>query len=108
MRPYSEQTAQVIDRAIRQIVDECYTKAVDLLTRERGRLEALAAVLLREESLNEAQMRTAAGLEGRPAPERALAVAADRCVAATWTTMSSACVADGRTMMERTTPYQFV
>jgi len=74
MRPYSEQTAQVIDRAIRQIVDECYTKAVDLLTRERGRLEALAAVLLREESLNEAQMRTAAGLEGRPAPEPALAV----------------------------------
>jgi len=74
MRPYSEQTAQVIDRAIRQIVDECYNKAVDLLTRERGRLEALAAVLLREESLNEAQMRTAAGLEGRPAPEPALAM----------------------------------
>jgi cell division protease FtsH len=74
MRPYSEQTAQAIDRAMRQIVDECYTKAFDLLTRERGRLEALAAVLLREESLNEAQMRSAAGLEGRPAPELALAV----------------------------------
>jgi cell division protease FtsH len=69
MRPYSEQTAQAIDRAIRQIVDECYTRAVEMLTRERGRLEALAAMLLREESLNEAQMRTAAGLEGRPAPE---------------------------------------
>jgi cell division protease FtsH len=74
MRPYSEQTAQVIDRAIRQIVDECYTKAVDMLTRERARLEALAAVLLREESLNEAQMRIAAGLESRPAFEAVLAV----------------------------------
>jgi cell division protease FtsH len=74
MRPYSEQTAQVIDRAIRQIVDECYTKAFDLLTRERGRLEALAGVLLRVESLNEAQMRTAAGLEARPASEPALAM----------------------------------
>jgi cell division protease FtsH len=74
MRPYSQQTAQGIDRAIRQIVDECSTKAVDLLTRERGRLEALAVVLLREESLNEAQMRTAAGLEARPVAEPALAV----------------------------------
>jgi cell division protease FtsH len=74
MRPYSEQTAQAIDRAIRQIVDECYTKAVEVLTRERGRPEALAAALLREDSLKETQMRTAAGLEGRPAPEAALAV----------------------------------
>jgi cell division protease FtsH len=72
-RPYSEQTAQAIDQAIRRIVDECYAKAVDMLTRERGRLEALSEVLLREESLDEAQMRTAAGLEPRRVPENAIA-----------------------------------
>jgi cell division protease FtsH len=72
-RPYSEQTAQAIDQATRRIVDECYAKAVDLLTRERGRLEALAEALLREESLDEAQMRAAAGLDARRAPENAIA-----------------------------------
>jgi len=72
-RPYSEQTAQAIDRATRRIVDECYAKAVDLLTRERARLEALTEALLREESLDEAQMRAAAGLEERPAPENPIA-----------------------------------
>jgi cell division protease FtsH len=73
-RPYSEQTAQAIDQAIRRIVDECYATALDLLTRERGRLTTLAAALLREESLDEAQMRAAAGLAGRHLPEHALAV----------------------------------
>ncbi|MBK9712461.1 MAG: ATP-dependent zinc metalloprotease FtsH [Kouleothrix sp.] len=73
MRPYSEATAQAIDRAIGQIVDECYAKAVDLLTRERGRLNSLAETLLREESLDEAQMRAAAGLDERRAPESPIA-----------------------------------
>jgi cell division protease FtsH len=72
-RPYSEQTAQAIDRATRRIVDECYAKAVDLLTRERARLEALTEALLREESLDEAQMRAATGLEERPAPDNVIA-----------------------------------
>jgi len=72
-RPYSEQTAQAIDQATRRIVDECYAKAVEVLTRERGRLEALSEALLREESLDEAQMRAAAGLEERRVPENAIA-----------------------------------
>ena len=72
-RPDSEETARLIDQATRRIVDESYAKAVDLLTRERGRLEALAEALLREESLNEAQMRAATGLEEHPAPENAIA-----------------------------------
>lgn len=64
-RPYSEETAQAIDQATRRIVDECYAKAVDLLTRERQRLEALTEALLREESLNEDQMREVTGLPAR-------------------------------------------
>ena len=65
-RPYSEETAQAIDEATRRIVDECYATAVDLLTRERGRLEALTEALLREESLNEAQMLEVTGLQHHP------------------------------------------
>ncbi|MFL5800326.1 MAG: ATP-dependent metallopeptidase FtsH/Yme1/Tma family protein, partial [Roseiflexaceae bacterium] len=68
-RPYSEETAKAIDQATRRIVDECYQKALDLLTANRDRLVALAQALLREESLNEAQMRVVTGL-----PERAAAV----------------------------------
>lgn len=72
-RPYSEETAQAVDQATRRIIDECYVKAVDLLTRERHRLDALAEALLREESLNEEQMREAAGLEDRVLPPNEVA-----------------------------------
>ncbi len=68
-RPYSEETAKAVDQATRRIVDECYQKALDLLTANRDRLVALAQALLREESLNEAQMRVVTGL-----PERTAAV----------------------------------
>ena len=74
VRPYSEETARAIDGAIRRIVDESYTKAVDLLTRERARLEALTEALLREESLNEEQMLAAIGLTGRVGHDNPIAL----------------------------------
>lgn len=67
-RPYSDSTAQMIDDATKRIIDECYAKAVDLLTRERARLEALTELLLQEESLNEEQMLAATGLSRRQLP----------------------------------------
>lgn len=70
-RPYSEETARTIDRATRRIVDECYAKAIELLTEHRDRLEALAEALLREETLDEAQMRAVTALE--PQPESTIA-----------------------------------
>ncbi len=70
---YSKQTAQAIDQATRRIVDECYTKVLDPLTRERARLDGPTEALLREESLDEAQMRAATGLEDRPVLENAIA-----------------------------------
>jgi cell division protease FtsH len=73
-RPYSEETARAVDQAVRRIVDESYARALDLLTANRARLDALTEALLREESLDEAQMRAAAGLEERPAPENVVAV----------------------------------
>jgi len=72
-RPYSEQTAQAIDQATKRVVDESYTKALDLLRSNRERLDALAAALLREESLGEAQMLEVTGLAKHEVAERALA-----------------------------------
>jgi cell division protease FtsH len=64
-RPYSDTTAEAIDLATKRIIDESYAKAIDLLTRERARLEALTEILLQEESLNEDQMFAATGLSKR-------------------------------------------
>jgi cell division protease FtsH len=65
-RVMSEETARAIDQATRRIVDECYEKAVTLLSEERERLDALVDALLREESLDEARMRVVTGLpDGR-------------------------------------------
>ena len=72
-RPYSEETARAIDGAVRRIVDECYARALDLLTRERARLDALAEALLREESLDEGRMLAVTGLQGRPAFQNPIA-----------------------------------
>jgi cell division protease FtsH len=72
-RPYSEQTAEAIDQATKRIVDESYTKALELLRSNRERLDALAKALLREESLGEAQILDVTGLAKHEVAERALA-----------------------------------
>jgi cell division protease FtsH len=71
-RPYGEGTADAIDHATRQIIDECYAKARALLAQNQDRLEALAAALLRAESLDEAEMRRVTGLGELQAPVDAL------------------------------------
>jgi cell division protease FtsH len=72
-RPYSEDLAQAIDRATRRIVDESYAKALDLLTRERARLDALTRTLLQAESLDEQQILAATGLPARARPDNPIA-----------------------------------
>ena len=61
-RPYSEATAQTIDRAVRRIVDNAYAKAIELLNTNRDKLEALAQTLLREDSLDEKQILAATNI----------------------------------------------
>jgi cell division protease FtsH len=56
-RWYSEETAERVDQAIKQIVDDAYAESVALLTRERVKLEALAEALLKRESLDESEIR---------------------------------------------------
>jgi cell division protease FtsH len=72
-RPYSDETARAIDAATRRIIDESYQKALDLLTENRARLDALAHALLKEETLDEQQMLAVTGLEGRPQFENPIA-----------------------------------
>jgi cell division protease FtsH len=72
-RAYSEATAEAIDRATRRIVDDSYRKAIDMLTTNRARLDALTQALLREESLDETQMREVTQLPRQRARENTIA-----------------------------------
>lgn len=55
-------TLDTVDAEMRRIVDECYESAVRQLREHRGRLDALAAALLENETLEEAAAYRAAGL----------------------------------------------
>ncbi len=48
-KPYSEQTAEIIDKEISNIIEGQYQRAVDLLTKEKDKLTQLAEYLLDKE-----------------------------------------------------------
>ncbi len=48
-KPYSEQTAQIIDKEISDIIEEQYKRAIELLTKHKDKLTELAEVLLDRE-----------------------------------------------------------
>ena len=48
-KPFSEETARVIDDEIHKMVEECYSKAKELLTDNREKLNQLAEILLLKE-----------------------------------------------------------
>ncbi|MCL4508752.1 MAG: AAA family ATPase, partial [Chloroflexi bacterium] len=75
-RPFSEETVRAVDHATQRIINECYSHAVDLLARERHRLDSLARALLKEESLGEDEILEVTGLQNDPrTPEYAAATA---------------------------------
>ncbi|MDO9530530.1 MAG: hypothetical protein Q7O12_00130, partial [Deltaproteobacteria bacterium] len=51
-KDFSEETARVIDHAIKNLVFNSYNQARDLLTTHRAQLEALAQALLEKETLD--------------------------------------------------------
>jgi cell division protease FtsH len=61
-RPYSEGTARDVDSEVKRIAEECFDEAMRLLRENRSKLDALAAALLKEDSLDEAQVLAAAGI----------------------------------------------
>ena len=50
-KPFSERTAECIDEEVRRIVDEAVALAREIITTERERIEALADVLLKKETI---------------------------------------------------------
>ena len=48
-KPYSEQTAELIDREISEIIETQYQRAIALLTEHKDKLTELAEVLLEKE-----------------------------------------------------------
>jgi len=61
-KPYSEATAQLIDDEMRRIVEESQAQAEQTLADHRSQLDALAQALLRNDSLDEAEILKVAGI----------------------------------------------
>jgi cell division protease FtsH len=68
-KPYSEETAALVDAEVRQIVEECLKQAQAMLASHRSELDSLAKALIREESLDEAQVLEVTGLKPQPQPQ---------------------------------------
>lgn len=65
VQDYSDQTAQAIDQAVREIVEAAQAKAMDILTREQERLHNLAKALIEKESLDSLAIDDILGLNSR-------------------------------------------
>jgi cell division protease FtsH len=61
-KPYSEDTAQKIDREIQKIIGDCAAVAHELLAAHRHELETLVKALLERETLDERQILEVTGL----------------------------------------------
>jgi len=65
-RPYSDDTARLIDAEVRRILDESYAEAARLLRQQRHELDALANALLEHETLDEQEIRDVTRLREEP------------------------------------------
>jgi cell division protease FtsH len=63
--PSSPLTQQLVDEEVRRIVDEAERDVIELLERERDRLEALAGALLESETLDQLEAYEVAGVDVR-------------------------------------------
>jgi cell division protease FtsH len=61
-RNYSDQTALLIDQEIRRIIDECYARAKEELSKHKDKLKLLAERLLEKEVMDVEEIRTLLGL----------------------------------------------
>src|SRR5256884_2308843 len=64
-RPYSDATAELIDDEIRRIAEECQADAERLLSEHRAQLDALAHALLKDDSLDEAEILQVTGIKAQ-------------------------------------------
>ncbi|TFW10143.1 cell division protein FtsH, partial [Oxalobacteraceae bacterium OM1] len=71
-RPFSEETARLIDLEVQRIISECHDEAVRLLREHRRALDALVQALLEHETLDEQEILDVTGLPPAPALEDVL------------------------------------
>ena len=62
-RSYSETTAALIDSEVKRITEECFDHALQVLTTNRDKLDALAHALLEHDTLNEDEIQQVIGVE---------------------------------------------
>jgi len=62
----SDAMLAAVDEEVRRITDECYSDARKLVRENRGKLDAIVAKLLAHETLEEADIYAAAGIEPPP------------------------------------------
>jgi len=60
-KPYSDETARMIDEEVRKLIDEAYEKTKDLLTMRRSEVEKLATALLDSEVLFQSDVEALIG-----------------------------------------------
>ncbi len=77
-KPFSEETARIIDSEVLRIINECHDEAWRLLTDHRAQLDALAQALLEHETLDENQILEVTGLTPVPASGAKAAESASR------------------------------
>ena len=75
-RPFSEETARLIDAEVRRIIEDSHTQARSLLSEHRKQLDALATALLKRETLDEKEILDVTGLPPAPALDGAKVVKA--------------------------------
>jgi cell division protease FtsH len=63
----SQETHRLIDQEVRKLVDDAYEEVLQVLGDNRPKLDALAQALLERETLDEAEVYAAAGVERSPA-----------------------------------------
>ena len=68
-RPFSEETARIIDAEVQRIIGESHEEAMRLLSTHRKQLDALVAALLARETLDEQEILEVTGLPPAPALE---------------------------------------
>jgi cell division protease FtsH len=77
-RPFSEETAHLVDTEVQRIIDECYQQAKKLLVQHRAALDKLVQALLARETLDEKELLEVTGLPPAPALESGRVAAAQR------------------------------
>lgn len=60
-KPYSDDTARMIDDEVRKIVDAAYQRTKELLTRQKEAVVAVAELLLKQETINQAEVKALVG-----------------------------------------------